>query len=386
MSRCTYFRVARAEVPQNSCNSRGRTLRSMPPTVLLMSLLMMLLAQLLVVPKVSAEPDDASPQILWPAPTVTEVAGGSVGPVEVDFSNANHGWYITRVSCDQGYEQRFPVLWDGTEPRAALPIRALPAWSSCGILITAADSEQVVSRKSFMTASRTPQINAVATPGGRTFYPHRVDGYLDAFRITYRLSQPSSVTIDITPRAGGTRAESAINEAVRESGPHAYAWDGRVNTGQRATPGAYNLKVTATNERGDVVRATQSLTLAAGPIAALGSSNYAGSYGKGWGRQQPTIIDNGGSLSGVAYDLRWSKWDSARATAVGKTYRFKPGGGYYERGMTIRLRASRLGPCGPDRRPAYTRLEWRSATEPGRSVGPRWRPWTRKSGNICTPL
>ena len=106
-------------------------------------------------------------------------------------------------------------------------------------------------------------------------------------------------------------------------------------------------------------------------------------YGKGWGRAHPRRIDNGGVPSGIVFRIRWRHWGANRAIGRGKTYLYKPRGGYYNRPGRIKLRAQRLGRCKSGGRLAYTRLKIRIARKPGGPVAGPWRGWTGGGGNIC---
>ena len=106
----------------------------------------------------------------------------------------------------------------------------------------------------------------------------------------------------------------------------------------------------------------------------LGKRNLTGNDGVGWGTAHPSVIDNGGVPSGKAWNLRWSNWGAASATAHGLTWLYRPKGGYYRRPGAMELRAYRLGRCEVGGDPAYTRLAARVATRPGGPLG-QWFAW-----------
>jgi hypothetical protein len=128
--------------------------------------------------------------------------------------------------------------------------------------------------------------------------------------------------------------------------------------------------------------AGSSPAAAGGVVPVLGTPSYAVD-GEGWGTAHPRRIFNGGDPSGLVIRIHWRHWGRARATGVGRTYVFRPGGGYYPGSAKIVLRAKRLGDCG-DGVPAYTRLFFREARRPGGPVVGRWRAWSHGSGGICS--
>lgn len=123
--------------------------------------------------------------------------------------------------------------------------------------------------------------------------------------------------------------------------------------------------------------------VAAAPASALvlGSKSFMGPYGIGWGTKKPKTIFNGGAPSGLAEHLRWRHWGESVATARGRIALYKPGGGYYARRGTIKLRAYAIGPCAGRR--AYTRLSLSVPDRPGGPFGP-WQPWAGAT-SLCAP-
>jgi hypothetical protein len=120
---------------------------------------------------------------------------------------------------------------------------------------------------------------------------------------------------------------------------------------------------------------------AARPLV-LGSPDYAGEYGRGWGKVKPKRIDNGGVPSGLVVKIRWRRWGDRVSRGRGLTSIYKPQGGYYRNRGAIQLRASHRGTCpGTDRR-AYTRLRARVVVRPGGKFG-RWFWWSGTK-DICS--
>jgi hypothetical protein len=112
----------------------------------------------------------------------------------------------------------------------------------------------------------------------------------------------------------------------------------------------------------------------------LGSAAFAPN-GTGFGTSKPRTIFNGGVPSGLANRIHWRHWGAQQAIGIGKNAIYRPGGGYYARRATIKLRASRRGRCPGSDQPAYRLLEARLPKRPGGKLG----PWFRWSGakSIC---
>jgi len=97
----------------------------------------------------------------------------------------------------------------------------------------------------------------------------------------------------------------------------------------------------------------------------------------GWGLCAPKRIDGGGQASLQAWNLRWSGWGRATATATGISGVWSTGevdgvGG----DDRIQLRAMDIGKCSAHGPLAYRRLEIRSPVRIGGPLG-RWRNWNR---------
>ncbi len=125
---------------------------------------------------------------------------------------------------------------------------------------------------------------------------------------------------------------------------------------------------------------TQTQPNNAGPVV-LGSKRFTGPNGKGFGTAHPSLINNGGDASGVVENINWTHWGSKESLATGRTYIFKPHGGYYNRSVRARLKASARGHCGNSHRRAYRKLYVRVPKKPGGKLGP-WRSWSG-SKTIC---
>jgi hypothetical protein len=143
---------------------------------------------------------------------------------------------------------------------------------------------------------------------------------------------------------------------------------------------------------GGVVRALLAVSLAVALLGAgvasaagsvvIGSARFAPN-GSGWGTTKPRKLDNGGVPSGIAFHLKWTSWGGNVARGHGKTYGYKPQGGYYRRPVRIKLRAHHLGSCKADGTRAYRRLTARVQKRPGGAFG---RPflWSGQR-NLCRP-
>ena len=116
-------------------------------------------------------------------------------------------------------------------------------------------------------------------------------------------------------------------------------------------------------------------------VPVLGSTRFA-PHGVGWGHAHPAHIFNGGDPSGDIIHVRWQHWGAPRSHGKGKTFIFKPQGGYYAHPVRIKLRAQDLGQCpGGNGRPAYTKLYVREPSKPGGKLG-KWHTWSGQK-TIC---
>ena len=106
----------------------------------------------------------------------------------------------------------------------------------------------------------------------------------------------------------------------------------------------------------------------------LGSKAFIPRLGVGWGTYQPREIFNGGDPSGMVHGITWTYWGQPQAYGYGKTYIFKPNGGYYPGGVTAELRAYDLGRCTPNGPLAYQLLAVREPSAPGGKLG-QWLVW-----------
>ena len=96
----------------------------------------------------------------------------------------------------------------------------------------------------------------------------------------------------------------------------------------------------------------------------------------GWGTPHPSEIFNGGDPSGLVTHIHWSGWGGASASGHGLNAIFRPNGGYYDKLVTIDLRAYDKGRCTSHGPLAYRRLSVREPSRPGGPVGP-WQAWVK---------
>lgn len=113
----------------------------------------------------------------------------------------------------------------------------------------------------------------------------------------------------------------------------------------------------------------------------LGDVAFSDPRGQGFGTVRPRIIDNGGVPSGLVEEINWQGWGDTVAYGTGLGYQYRPGGGYYDEPVEVRLRARRLDDCGDADSPAYTLLAAQFQEKPGGRFG----DWFRWSGakTIC---
>ena len=85
----------------------------------------------------------------------------------------------------------------------------------------------------------------------------------------------------------------------------------------------------------------------------------------------------------MVHGITWTYWGQPQAYGYGKTYIFKPNGGYYPGGVTAELRAYDLGRCTPNGPLAYQLLGRPRAVSTGRQA----RPWLVWDGgkSLCHP-
>jgi hypothetical protein len=110
----------------------------------------------------------------------------------------------------------------------------------------------------------------------------------------------------------------------------------------------------------------------------LGSSSFAGTYGKGWGSARPAVIYNGGDPSGLVREIQWTSWSGGTAIGFGLGNIFRPRGGYYPP-VLVELRAQALGHCGSHQ--AYTQLAIRTPPKPEAPLG-SWHLWS-EAKSLC---
>jgi hypothetical protein len=104
----------------------------------------------------------------------------------------------------------------------------------------------------------------------------------------------------------------------------------------------------------------------------IGSKEYAAPIGQGWGAAEPRELFNGGDPAGDLEHIHWQSWGGPTAIGWGRTWTFKPQGGYYNRPVRVELRAASIGECAGHR--AYRHLSVRHPNRPGGKLGP-WRSW-----------
>jgi hypothetical protein len=111
----------------------------------------------------------------------------------------------------------------------------------------------------------------------------------------------------------------------------------------------------------------------------IGSKKYAAPVGQGWGTTEPRKLFNGGDPAGDLEHIHWRSWGGSTAIGWGRTWTFKPHGGYYNRSVKVELRAASVGDCAGRR--AYRHLSVREAVRPGGKLGP-WHQWG-PGRNLC---
>jgi hypothetical protein len=144
--------------------------------------------------------------------------------------------------------------------------------------------------------------------------------------------------------------------------------------------GALTLGV---NRLADPVSATASHGATGKRVPVLGSATFVGRNGVGWGTYKPVEIFNGGDPSGMVSAISWTGWGHPTAIGFGKTYIFKPTGGYYPEPVRVELRASDLGHCSLAGPLAYRHLAAREPSHPGGALE-RWFAWGGAK-TLCRP-
>jgi hypothetical protein len=132
---------------------------------------------------------------------------------------------------------------------------------------------------------------------------------------------------------------------------------------------------------GEAIAMTAGSAASSHAVPVLGSKKFdTMPDAVGYGTAHPKRIFNGGDPSGDAYHLRWATWGAATSLGHGKTYVFKPSGGYYKDPGRIELKATGLGHCTAKGPLAYRHLHVRVAG-PGKAYG-RWSRWSGAK-NLC---
>ena len=162
-------------------------------------------------------------------------------------------------------------------------------------------------------------------------------------------------------------AAVALAALAVTGGPSAVAVSEKVATGQRLTA-TVTVTQTAAAEQNRVV---------------LGSRRrWPGDSDEGFGTYRPELIHNGGAPSGLVKKIEWTNWGQRVAKGWGKTFIYKPTGGYYAKPVRARLRVTRIGHCFAGTPRAYQRMSARVPRRPGGPLGD-WFPWS--GGDICRP-
>lgn len=144
---------------------------------------------------------------------------------------------------------------------------------------------------------------------------------------------------------------------------------------------AFGLIATLALGSGDALASAARPGSTSSTVPVLGSKKFDSMPDAvGYGTAHPKRIFNGGDPSGDAYHLSWTHWGGATSIGHGKTYVFKPNGGYYKHPGRIELKASGLGHCTAGGPLAYRRLHAREA-RPGGHFG-HWFRWSGAK-NIC---
>jgi hypothetical protein len=104
----------------------------------------------------------------------------------------------------------------------------------------------------------------------------------------------------------------------------------------------------------------------------LGVTHSYGRYGRGWGQVKPKKLDNDGDASGRVEHIHWSSWGGPVAYGKGKTWTYKPHGGYYRTKVAITLKAIKIRRCRSTGRRAYSELIGRVLNRPGGHYGKRF--------------
>lgn len=121
---------------------------------------------------------------------------------------------------------------------------------------------------------------------------------------------------------------------------------------------------------------------AGGPVV-LGSKNFIGWGGRGFGTAHPRALVVGSDPSVWITRIRWHGWGRRRASGIGfyAAPQLGHGGGYYRKHFRADLRVSGIGRCNPTGPRTYMSLKIRVALQPGQRPG--WYDATGSHG-LCS--
>jgi hypothetical protein len=133
----------------------------------------------------------------------------------------------------------------------------------------------------------------------------------------------------------------------------------------------------ASEDLGSPLRATGPTAVRVAHVPVLGQKPASQSGAVGWGTYKPRMIFNGGDPSGRVEAIHWHHWGDRVALGFGRTYIFRPTGGYYGRMVEAELRPADLGRCTRHGPLAYRQMDAREPSKPGGPLGKwfRWAGW-----------
>lgn len=97
----------------------------------------------------------------------------------------------------------------------------------------------------------------------RTFYPLITDGYRDRVTLSWRQSLTTATAVEVL-RDGATIRLDQLG--TLPAGGHTWTWNGRSDTGERAAPGTYEMRVYVTDKASNTGFASTTVTLASGIV------------------------------------------------------------------------------------------------------------------------
>ena len=126
------------------------------------------------------------------------------------------------------------------------------------------------------------------------------------------------------------------------------------------------------------VATAQASTSASPSKVVLGSTMFL-PHSKGFGIAAPSTIFKGGDPSGLITHITWQHWGKTTAIGWGRTYIFKPSGGFYSKQVPVELRASTVSWDAADHAQAYMLLDAKEPSRPGGALG-SWFEWSGPGG------